>query len=277
MATFTLVGGVLRCPQRHSFDLARQGYVSLLHGASGTLRADTAAMIDARDRVHGAEVFAPLINTLTDRTTPVITAAASGHPVLVDAGAGAGHYLRAVTQAATAADPTRQPRPLGIDLSKAGARAMLRGRPSISAVIGDVWQGLPVADHSATVVLSVFAPRNVADFARVLAADGALFVVHPRADHLGEIVSAMGMLAVGDAKSARVHDSVGEHFDIVDEYALTYRRALDARTVADLAGMGPSAFHLAADEIADTARSLVGDSTIDVTVSVTLTVCRPRR
>src|SRR6188472_3614434 len=54
-----------RCANRHTFDLAKEGYLSLLHGRQkGEGRGDSKAMILARDRVHRAGVFDPLVAAL---------------------------------------------------------------------------------------------------------------------------------------------------------------------------------------------------------------------
>ena len=42
-------GGVVSCAADHSFDIARQGYVSLFAGGGRTGEADTPAMVEARD------------------------------------------------------------------------------------------------------------------------------------------------------------------------------------------------------------------------------------
>ncbi|MGH3429565.1 MAG: putative RNA methyltransferase, partial [Mycobacteriales bacterium] len=43
------VGGALRCPNNHSFDVARQGYVTMLAGNAQLSSGDTAAMVEHRD------------------------------------------------------------------------------------------------------------------------------------------------------------------------------------------------------------------------------------
>jgi len=42
-------GGSLRCPAGHVFDVARQGYVSLLPAGQKGISGDTAAMVLARE------------------------------------------------------------------------------------------------------------------------------------------------------------------------------------------------------------------------------------
>nr|WP_306361130.1 methyltransferase domain-containing protein [Nocardia sp. CC227C] len=50
----------MRCPRGHSFDLAKQGYVSLLTGSSTKMTGDTPAMLEARAAFQTAGHFAPI-------------------------------------------------------------------------------------------------------------------------------------------------------------------------------------------------------------------------
>jgi 23S rRNA (guanine745-N1)-methyltransferase len=52
--------------------------------------------------------------------------------------------------------------------------------------------GLPLADACADLMLDIFAPRNGAEFHRVLRPGGALLVVTPHPDHLAELVGPLG-------------------------------------------------------------------------------------
>ncbi|OUC79589.1 putative RNA methyltransferase [Gordonia lacunae] len=270
-------GTSLRCPDAHSFDIARQGYVALLDGRSGALRADTAAMVAARARVHDAGFFVPVVDSVSRRAAEF--ASGSPRPVILDAGAGGGHYLRAAV-AATGAPGGVDGSPvagIGIDLSKYCARAIARGPYGLAAVVGDVWRGLPVVDGAVSVVLSVFAPRNPSEFARVLTPDGALIIVSPGPDHLAELIEPMDMLRVDDAKAARLHAALDDGFELVDESPLRYTADLDAGTIGDLVAMGPSAFHSEDADIRARADAFAGDARVPVTVSVVVTTCRPTR
>src|SRR5215469_5864003 len=53
-------GGSLRCRAGHVFDIARQGYVSLIPAGARVLGGDTAAMVAARADFLGAGHFASL-------------------------------------------------------------------------------------------------------------------------------------------------------------------------------------------------------------------------
>lgn len=270
-------GTALRCPDAHSFDIARQGYVSLLDGRSGSLRADTAAMVAARARVHDAGFFAPVVDSVAGLAAEF----ASGvpRPVILDAGAGGGHYLRAAVAASGTSDGVVESpvAGIGIDLSKYCARAIARGPHALAAVVGDVWRELPVVDDAVSVVLSVFAPRNASEFARVLTPDGALIIVSPGPDHLSELIEPMEMLRVDAAKSARLHAALDDGFELVDEAPLRYTVDVGAGIIGDLVAMGPSAFHSEEADIRSRADDFAGDGRVPVTVSVVVTTCRPTR
>ncbi|HEV3376114.1 MAG TPA: hypothetical protein VG126_02430, partial [Thermoleophilaceae bacterium] len=58
--------GRVACPNEHSFDIARSGYLSLLPGDARLGSADTADMVAARERFLEAGHFEPLAETLAD-------------------------------------------------------------------------------------------------------------------------------------------------------------------------------------------------------------------
>nr|WP_262365423.1 methyltransferase domain-containing protein [Gordonia sp. OPL2] len=260
----------LVCTASHRFDIARQGYVSLTDGRPGQHLSDTAPMVAARRRVHACGFFDPVATAVAHAVQR--TATTDRPNVVADAGAGTGHYL------ATALDGDDRLRGLGIDLSKYCARAVARCHPRAAALVADVWRPWPIRTASVGVVLSIFSPRNIDEFARVLHPGGTLVVVTPRPDHLAEIVGPMGMLEVGADKDTRLRMATAAHFDLVDHTDLRLARGLDAALVADVVAMGPSAFHRSAGDILADAETLAAASGghLDVTVSVGVSVFRPR-
>ena len=129
---------------------------------------------------------------------------------MLDAGTGTGHYLRAVLDRA-ALDRTPVGA-VGLDISKFALRRAARLNPDAINLVGDVWQPLPVADDAVDVVTVVFAPRNAAEFARVLRPGGRLVVVTPRPGHLEEVAGQAGMLGIEPAKDERLAASLEGHF-----------------------------------------------------------------
>ncbi|MFC7416297.1 putative RNA methyltransferase [Gordonia phosphorivorans] len=260
-AALDIVEQGLRCAHAHRFDRARQGYVALLSGRGNRHRSDTATMVAARRRLLGAGLFDPMARALARRIPPEAA-------VIVDAGAGTGHYLAAALDAAPAAVG------IGLDLSKYCARAVARAHPRAIAVVADLWEPVPVADAVADAVLSVFAPRNVPETARMLAPGGSWLLVTPNPGHLHRVRADLGMLEIGADKLERLHEELtagGLHVRHTE--SVTAQAPLDAGLLADLAGMGPAGFHRTDDELRHAARVLTADrATIDVGIDVTVTV-----
>ncbi len=257
----------VRCGRGHSFDVARQGYVSLLPPGSRGVAGDTATMISQRAGFLGAGHFEPLTAGLADHVEALLGGAAGGH--VVDIGAGTGHHLSAVLG--------RLPGRAGVavDVSKYACRRAAKAHERIGAVVADAWRAVPVRDSSVPLVLNVFAPRNAAEMHRVLRPDGHLVVVTPDSEHLAELVPALGMLGVDARKRDRLDQQLGGLFCQVDDRGCRFTMALGREEVQTLVRMGPSAHHSERESLAERAAAL--PDPVAVTGSVTLSTYRPRR
>ncbi|MBF9129768.1 23S rRNA methyltransferase [Plantactinospora sp. S1510] len=258
----------LRCPVGHNFDLARQGYVNLTTGRVAH-SGDTPAMVAARDEFLGAGHYDLISTALARMATALAGDRAATYPELVvDAGAGTGRHLGAVLDALPGATG------LALDVSKPALRRAARAHPRAGAALCDTWQGLPLVDGAAGLLLNVFAPRNGAEFRRVLRPDGALLVVTPDADHLGELVERLDLLRVDPAKEARVAGSLAEHFGTGQ--AGVHRRTLrlTRNEVRTLVGMGPSAWHTDPARLDERIDAL--PEPVPVTAAVRVAVHHPR-
>ncbi|MGH3098310.1 MAG: putative RNA methyltransferase [Streptosporangiales bacterium] len=230
---FERVDRTLRCPAGHAFDVARQGYVNLLPGSARSGAGDTLAMVQARERFLASGRYAPVADA--------IVRAAAGSPAdgcVVDIGAGTGHYLASVLGAS--------PGHVGValDRSKYAMRRAARAHARAGAVACDAWRHVPVRDDAASLLLNVFAPRNGAEFRRVLCDGGALVVVTPTARHLSELVEALDLLTVDAAKDDRVAATLDPYFGLDDREVLDVGLRLSHAEVRDLVAMGPSAYHV---------------------------------
>ena len=261
--SLALEGRTVRCGNGHAFDVARQGYVNLLPGDARTATADTTAMLAARDRFFEAGHFGPL----SAAVAAAAVAAAAPAGCVLDLGAGTGHHLAAVLDAL----PGRAG--LALDLSKHAARRAARAHPRADPAVADAWSRLPVRDGVAGLVLSIFAPRDGAEMARVLAPGGAAIVVTPTTDHLRELVDALGLLTVDEQKPQRLAGALERH--LVLEAADVHRHALtlDNDAVAALVAMGPSAHHVDQDRLRGDTAALP----VPVRTSVVVRVARYRR
>lgn len=260
-------GGALACSEGHSFDIARQGYVSLLSGSGQAATGDTAAMVAARTRFLDAGHYRPLLDAVAAEVARV----QQRHPggCVLDVGAGAGHYLAAALERAPAA--------LGVavDASKPAARRAARCHPRAASVLADAWRQLPVADSSVGVALTVFAPRSPTELNRVLTDEGALVVLTPTPHHLRELVEPLAMLHVDARKPERLERAMDGYFARRRQTMLEFTMSLSRKDIADLVGMGPSAWHATEAHRREQIAGLPGPLT--VTASVVVSVYQPVR
>lgn len=263
---FALVGGVLRCPTGHAFDVAREGYVNLLPGGAGGSTADTRAMVRARHAFLESGHFVPIGEAVVCAAHDVLSDDVKG--VFLDAGAGTGFVLRALLEAT----PSRTG--VALDISKHAMRIAARSHDRIGAFVADVWAPLPLRDGCAALVLNVFAPRNAAEFARVLTPGGALLVVTPRDEHLIELVEPLGLVTVDPRKRERLSAKLDPFFEHVAERIVSGRIELSHADAMAAVSMGPSAVHVSAEQITTRMRTL--SDPVAVTLSVTVDTYRPR-
>jgi len=252
----------LFCAHGHSFDIARQGYVSLLTGASTKMSGDTAAMLEARAAFQDARHFAPIAESVAT----IVRADERPTRSILEIGAGTGYYLAAALDAAPDA------RGIALDVSKPAARRGARAHPRAAAILADVWRGLPILDGGLDHVLSVFAPRNADEVARVLAPGGHFIVVTPTTRHLSELIKPLAMIGVDATKDDRLAETMSAHFTRVDSALVEYPMKLTHPDIANVVAMGPSAHH-ATDPRAGLIAAL--PEAMTVTASVTLSRYRP--
>jgi 23S rRNA (guanine745-N1)-methyltransferase len=253
----------LRCGNGHSFDIARQGYASLIAGVRPT-SGDDAPMVEARRSALGTGIYAPIVaevvRVATDPVPPPST--------VLDAGCGTGNYLAAVMDSLPTA------RGLGLDSSTYALRAAARAHPRAAAIACDLFGPIPVASASVDLVLDVFAPRNPAEFHRVLRPDGMLVVTRPTDGHLAQLRRHIkGMVGIDPAKEERLTRTLGPRFEAMQTVSTEYTARLTPEEAADLVLMTPSARHLTSDDLeGDTAGALP----TEIDVSVLTTAYRPR-
>ncbi|TFB76194.1 methyltransferase domain-containing protein [Cryobacterium glaciale] len=220
----------LGCERGHSFDVNKRGFVTLLTGPRKFI-GDSAAMLDARDRFLDAGWYEPLRDTIRTRV------AGESPRRILDVGCGTGYYLGA------ALPPGDDVRALGMDLSPVAVGRTIRSHDRADGLVADVWSPLPVRAGAADLILNVFAPRNAAEFRRVLRPDGLLLVVVPQPTHLRQLRESGLAVQMQADKAAHLTTSLAAWFSLESHDQLERTVRLSMTEVSSLIGMGPSAHH----------------------------------
>ncbi len=233
----------------HSFDVAKQGYVTLAAGAGLKHKGDDMDMVNAREAYLATGHFAPFVESVTGAVQDALDASslsASTPASLLEVGAGTGYYL------AHTLDSIDGARGVGLDISPHAAKHLAKCHPRVGAVVADVWQQLPIRDESIDAISVVFAPRNPSEFQRVLAPGGQVIVLTPGAGHLDELREPLGILGVEEGKVERMYEQAEGYLEqAADPVDISFPIHLDKAAIAAQVGMSPSARHISADELAE--------------------------
>lgn len=252
---------VLGCDSGHRFDVSRHGTTTLLPPRAPHTIGDSREMLEARARLLDSGVFTP-ISLATVSAYGEFGAAPRRSARIADLGCGTGYY------SARLADAFPDGQCLTADRSPTAVRMAARAVPRSTGVVLDLWRPLPIRDATADLIVNVFAPRNPAEFARVLRHSGLLVVVVPTASHLAELRTYGALLDVPSGKDALVREALNSAGLLqVRAERVHYRTTVDGAQRDALIGMGPSAHHQS------TRDRVNGDDSLDaLRVALDLTV-----
>lgn len=205
------------CPRGHSFDIARSGYINLLQPQERRAKrpGDSAEAIAARRRLHDRGVTALLLRAIGEAI------GASSADIVLDAGCGEGFYLGSV-QAEIGFEGH------GVDISTGAVDAAARRYRGCQWVVANADRFVPFADRSFSIVLSITARMNAAEFRRVLRDDGRLLVAIPAPDDLVELRGA------GRNRVPRTLETFVQGFRLVGQSRVSTQADLDGEAVRDV-------------------------------------------
>ena len=244
------------CPDRHSFDVARQGYVNLLtvQQKHSLAPGDTREQVLARRAFLEAGFYAPIAETLIETAKKYGVAGQ-----ILDIGCGEGYYTSQLASALGL--------PLtGLDISKEAVRcaaAKYKEHLWLCATAAHI----PVPDGSAGLLTSLFALTLPEEFHRVLAEDGLYFQVLAAEDHL------MGLKSIiYDELHHKQKDTVPEipGFQRLESIPIRFSFTVEGEQIRNLFSMTPHVFRIGKEG----ARRLAETSRLEDTASCMLNVFR---
>ena len=170
-----------RCPDGHSYDIARQGYVNLLmsNRSASSHHGDDKMMVKARCDFLDRGYYTPLRDAIIRAVTSNNVTA----PVTVDSGCGDCWYTSAVYDAVGG-------EMIGIDISKAALIAGAKRSRDLTLCVASASR-LPVKSQCADLVLNIFSPWEPEEFRRVLKTGGRLIRAVPMERHLWSLKRAV--------------------------------------------------------------------------------------
>lgn len=249
-----------QCPQGHSFDIARQGYVHLLPVQKKRSKdpGDSKVMVAARQRFLNAGYYRCIADALNEAVLPALPIDAA----CLDAGCGEGYYLRQLGQAVPEGTDMQV---IGLDVSKWAVLSAAKQDPAPAWVVGTNAH-IPVPDSSLDRVLCVFGFPVFDEFARVLKPGGRLIMVDPGPDHLRELRDIIYPSVTERPEGER---AVPELFQVVSRESVREAIELeDASSIADMLAMTPHLYRAPAEGLARAAELTRLLLTLDVRIQV---------
>ena len=228
-----LSGKQYLCPNRHSFDVARQGYVNLLtvQQKHSLNPGDTREQVLSRREFLEAGFYAPIADTLVETAKKLNI---SGQ--ILDVGCGEGYYSARLADALGA--------PLtGLDISKEAVRcaaAKYKGKQWLCATAAHI----PVEDGSVSLLTSLFALTLPQEFARVLQEGGYYFQVLAAEDHL---LGLKGIIY--DQLNFKEKNTVPElpGFELRKSVPIRFSFTVEGQQIQNLFSMTPHVFRIGKD------------------------------
>ena len=229
-----LAEGSLKCSNRHSFDLAKFGYVNLAPQIKQSANYDK-ENFQNRQQILEAGFYQAILEAVSD-----LLANSETSTTVLDIGCGEGFYSRKLQESHP--DKTFY----AFDISKDSVQIAAKSEPnwSVNWFVGDLAR-LPIKDASMDILLDIFSPANYGEFRRVLSKDGILIKVIPTENHLKEIrQKVQDQLTNKEYSNQDIKNHFQEHFTILSSHTSSLTKTITAEQLQALLSMTPLLFHI---------------------------------
>ena len=230
----TLVESSLKCCNRHSFDLAKFGYVNLAPQIKQSANYDK-ENFQNRQQILEAGFYQAILEVVSD-----LLSNSKNAKTILDIGCGEGFYSRKFQESYS--DKTFY----AFDISKDSVQIAAKSEPNwaVNWFVGDLAH-LPIKDASMDILLDIFSPANYGEFRRVLSKDGILIKVIPTKNHLKEIRQRVqDQLTTKDYSNQDIKEHFQGHFTILSNQTASLTKPITAEQLQALLSMTPLLFHV---------------------------------
>ena len=230
----TLLESSLKCNNRHSFDLAKFGYVNLAPQIKQSANYDK-ENFQNRQQILEAGFYQAILDAISD-----LIASSKTAKTILDIGCGEGYYSRKLQEVHP--DKTFY----AFDISKDSIQIAAKSETNwaVNWFVGDLAR-LPIKNTSMDILLDVFSPANYGEFIRVLSKDGVLIKVIPTENHLKEIRQMVqNQLTKKDYFNQDIKEHFQEHFSIQSIQTASLTKSITAEQRQALLSMTPLLFHV---------------------------------
>ena len=230
----TLLETSFKCCNRHSFDLAKFGYVNLAPQIKQSANYDK-ENFQNRQQILEAGFYQAILETVSD-----LLSNSKNAKTILDIGCGEGFYSRKLQESHS--DKTFY----AFDISKDSVQIAAKSEPNwaVNWFVGDLAR-LPIKDASMDILLDIFSPANYGEFRRVLSKDGILIKVIPTENHLKEIrQKVQDQLTNKDYSNQDIKNHFQEHFTILSSQTASLTKTITADQLQALLSMTPLLFHI---------------------------------
>ena len=230
----TLLETSFKCCNRHSFDLAKFGYVNLAPQIKQSANYDK-ENFQNRQQILEAGFYQAILDAVSD-----LLASSKTTKIILDIGCGEGFYSRKLQESHS--DKTFY----AFDISKDSVQIAAKSEPNwaVNWFVGDLAR-LPIKDGSMDILLDIFSPANYGEFRRVLSKDGILIKVIPTKNHLKELrQKVQDQLIKKDYSNQDIKNHFQEHFTILSSKTASLTKPITAEQLQALLSMTPLLFHV---------------------------------